>query len=247
MAKQTCIDIGLATANLRSIAYSYLAWGFRKPQEKKFEHGKVDFVAAWKSVVDCLEPDGEFLPILKRLEENLRDQTGGSLFTQYNHLFSAQGGIKVSLYETDHTKETPQHALCQGYELGDIAGFYKAFGLEVSEDSPDRGDFIASELEFMSFLAAKEAMTIKSGQAENLEIVQDGQNKFIKDHLGRWTQSLSKSLAEADHSGFHANLGDLTDLWVKFDESFMGPIHFQEKEYQHVRRETDEELREQKL
>ena len=227
-----------AIANLRSLAYGYLASGFRKPEEENFDLNKEEFLDAWKKLIPCLEGEDQFLPLLEKLKGSLKDQTFGALSTQYEYLFSAHGGIKASLYETDHTKETPQHALSQGHEFGDIAGFFKAFGLEVSKDFPDRVDFIGSELEFMHFMAAKEVYALNQGTAENVQIVQDAQNKFVKDHLGRWTHSLAEALQEVDKCGFYAALTELVHAWVTYDQQSMGPLHFQAEEYQHVKEEA---------
>ncbi len=60
-------------------------------------------------------------------------------------------------YETEYT--TPD-ALYKAHQLADIAGFYRAFGLEMSTENRERPDHLAAELEFMHFLALKEAQAM---------------------------------------------------------------------------------------
>ncbi|MCH7696055.1 MAG: molecular chaperone TorD family protein [Proteobacteria bacterium] len=220
MTEQTNTDVDSATAHVRSLAYGYLAKGFQKPEEENFDPNKELFISSWRALIECLEDEEKFRPVIARLEESLRDHTYWSLYGQYEYLFDPQGGIKVSPYETEHTKETPQHAFCQSYEFADIAGFYKAHGLEVSENNPERVDHIATELEFMQVLASKEVMALNNDEKEHISIVRDTQNKFIQDHLGRWAGAFKEKLCKVDQRGFYSNLGELLDKWVDFDRQF---------------------------
>lgn len=221
MTEQTNIDVDSTAAHVRSLAYGYLTKGFQKPEQENFEPNKESFISNWRALIECLQDEEIFMPILESLAENLRDQTYGSLYTQYEDLFEPQGGIKASPYETEYTRETPQHALSQSHELADIAGFYKAFGLEVSEHYPERVDHIATELEFMQVLTGKEAMALKSNEKEHIYIVRDAQNKFIQDHLGRWAGAFKDKLSKVDHCGFYSTLGELLDKWVDFDRKIL--------------------------
>ena len=42
--------------------------------------------------------------------------------------------------------------------MGDIAGFYSAFGVQLSQDIHERLDHLSVELEFLHFLATKNPM-----------------------------------------------------------------------------------------
>lgn len=210
-------EVDTAIAQLRSLAYGYLANGFQTPEAESFETDSASFISGWRSVLECLRDEEQLRPILERLEECLGDHTYQSLHARYQYLFAPQGGIQVSPYETESTRETPQHAMCQAHEFADIAGFYKAFGLEVSEESPERVDHVAAELEFMHVMACKEVAALEGGEEEHVEIVRDAGNKFREEHLGRWTGTLKRRLAEADRDGFYANLGELLDKWVDLD------------------------------
>ena len=53
--------------------------------------------------------------------------------------------------------------------MGDIAGFYKAFGVELSKDIHERLDHLSVEFEFMHFLAYKESYSRCHDGAEKLK------------------------------------------------------------------------------
>lgn len=82
-----------------------------------------------------------------------------------------------------------------GTILADIAGFYRAFGFPYSEGGDEKPDHIASELEFVAFLLAKEAHARASGKTEAAELVSRARLSFLKDHLARWIGGLAASLA----------------------------------------------------
>jgi hypothetical protein len=71
--------------------------------------------------------------------------------------------------------------MVKGHELVDIAGFYKAFGLQVG---PEMVDHIAVELEFYAWLLQKGDYLEQQQNAEGQEIVLDARKKFLKSHLG---------------------------------------------------------------
>src|SRR5207245_10349649 len=70
--------------------------------------------------------------------------------------------------------------------MGDIAGYYKAFGLELAEVVHERLDHISVELEFLHFLAYKESYALCHDGEEKLQVVVDAAEKFVRDHIGRW-------------------------------------------------------------
>lgn len=70
--------------------------------------------------------------------------------------------------------------------LADIAGFYRAFGVEPAAGSGERADHIVLELEFMYLLAFKEAYARRRHGAEPAAVCRDAQRTFLIAHLGRW-------------------------------------------------------------
>jgi TorA maturation chaperone TorD len=82
------------------------------------------------------------------------------------------------------------------YELANIAGAYRAFGMGLSEDHRERPDHIATELEFIGVLLLKLAWAQADGLSEEAEITRQALADFVRDHAGRWLNSFADALAE---------------------------------------------------
>jgi hypothetical protein len=117
--------------------------------------------------------------------------------------------------------------------MGDIAGFYKAFGVELSRDVHERMDHLSVELEFMHFLAYKESYARCHDGAEKTQIVVDAQKKFVKDHIGRWVPLFAKMLTRKADTGFFRHVADLTSELIDFDVAYLAvaPQPYSEADY----------------
>src|SRR5215471_8790394 len=110
--------------------------------------------------------------------------------TAFGH--AARGDCPLNEIEYGDLKADP---LFQPHRLADLAAFYQAFGLEVSDDAAERHDHICVELEFMSVLAAKEAYALELQlEEELLTRALNAQKSFLREHLGRWTLSFTRRL-----------------------------------------------------
>ncbi len=107
------------------------------------------------------------------------------------------------------------HVFQETHCLADVAGFYRAFGLDTSEARRERPDHIAVELEFMHALALKEAYALAHDWGEKVDICRDTQAGFLRDHLGRWAPSFLKSLAERTRGGTFEMIADATAFCVE--------------------------------
>lgn len=217
----TIVENEITAAQLRSKAYSLLAGGFRQVDKKQFKFLTSEYITTWQKLFELIEGGEEFYPLIERLEKALISQGYAGLLEEYTELFEPHGKLLAPLYETEYTRETPQHALTEQAQFADIAGFYKAFGLEISEEMPDRVDHIATELEFMHILTYKESIAIKDNETEHIEIVQDAQRKFMADHLSRWTGKFKNRLAQAECGKFYNILGEMLDLWISLDKAYL--------------------------
>ena len=117
--------------------------------------------------------------------------------------------------------------------MGDIAGFYSAFGLQLSPDIHERLDHLSVELEFMHYLAYKESYAILHDGAEKLKTVIEAEKKFVKEHIGRWVPLFSGMLKRKADYGFYKILADFTSDWMAFDIAFLGvtPQPYSETDY----------------
>jgi len=122
-------------------------------------------------------------------------------------------------YETEYTVAD---VFSKAQQLADIAGFYRAFGLEMGGESHERPDHLAVELEFMYFLALKEAHARRGGHAEGIEICIDAQKKFLQDHLGRWLNAFHEQLRLSGAGRVYRALVRLVGRYVSWDVRRLG-------------------------
>jgi TorA maturation chaperone TorD len=112
----------------------------------------------------------------------------------------------VPLHETEYGEEA---LFQQPQQLGDIAGFYNAFGLTLNLSEHERVDHLGCECELLAFLARKEAHAREQNDAGMLKETLRGQRLFLKDHLGRFVPAFAKLLSRENPDGFYGALGNL--------------------------------------
>lgn len=84
----------------------------------------------------------------------------------------------------------------RGHILGDIAGFYRAFGVASEAAGNRRPDQLAAELEFLGLLSALQARARIDGDREAADLVRAGAAAFWTDHLACW---IALPAARADY------------------------------------------------
>ncbi|MBP2019881.1 DMSO reductase family type II enzyme chaperone [Symbiobacterium terraclitae] len=141
----------------------------------------------------------------------------GERESEYNALFAGQA-VPCPLYETEYTGA---HVWMQTQQMADVAGFYRAFGVDVEGERPDG---LATELEFMSLLCLKEAVARADGDREAAAICRDAQARFLREHLGRWLPKLVTRLERLDPGGFYHALSRLADWYVRHDAERLSDV-----------------------
>jgi TorA maturation chaperone TorD len=144
-------------------------------------------------------------------------------------------GLSVKAAEEEFTELFMTRMLCPPYEnsygksgvnkagtLADINGFYKAFGLSISERDSDMPDHIAIELEFLSLVALKGAYGIEHSMGDMVEVCASAKNEFLKDHIGRWVGIFCKNLVRTTTKDFYRNLALLTSVFIEEEIKFYG-------------------------
>ena len=110
----------------------------------------------------------------------------------YDELFGLVLSKECPPYETEYCPQT--FSVYRSQEIGDIAGFYRAFGLEPSRDPPERHDHIALELDFLAWLIGKEIRAVKKDEVDHATVCRDAQKRFFRDHLGWWASAFAFAL-----------------------------------------------------
>ena len=150
-----------------------------------------------------------------------------TLQAEYREAFGHTISQESPLYETQYGSA---HLFQQAQGLGDIAGFYRVFGLEVSDRAKERLDHIAVELEFMGFLAFKEAYALTHHGEEKASICRDAQRKFLEEHLARWAPLFAELLSRKAPEGLYRHLASCLGAFLTAECQRVGarPFAFHE-------------------
>ncbi|MBI5368111.1 MAG: molecular chaperone TorD family protein [Planctomycetes bacterium] len=143
----------------------------------------------------------------------------GEMESEYVTIFGHTIPKEYPPYETEFTAG---EVFRQTAELGDISGFYNAFGMRVSRSAAERADAIHIELEFMYLLVVKEALARREGLEEPAAVCRSAQERFLLDHLGRWGVSLGLRMVEKTGSRLYSALGRLLAAWLRAEFLTLG-------------------------
>jgi TorA maturation chaperone TorD len=133
------------------------------------------------------------------------------LDAEYRRLFGHTARGLVPPYETEYGEDSP---FLPAQEMGDLAGFFRAFGLVLHPAAHERIDHISCAFEFLLFMARKEALALERGQKAMRDDIRIAYRLFLRDHLGRFAPAFGKRLAREDAGGFYGALGELCAAFV---------------------------------
>ncbi len=158
------------------------------------------------------------------------DARSNNLEAAYRGLF---GLSAVSLHcppcEVEYEPNTD--VTYRSQQLADVAGFYRAFGLEVSEQAGERLDHITVESEFMYVLLAKEAFALATGDKEGGEVCREARSKFFKEHVGWWLPAFARILSGVAPPGYYCELARLTAAVSALERVSLGIPPFTSREF----------------
>src|SRR5262249_16104379 len=145
-------------------------------------------------------------------------RSASELRAEYDRIFGLVLCRECPPYETEYHPSAETFLRAQ--QLADIAGFYRAFGLEPSRSRPERPDHIALELAFMAFLGRK-GREAQSGaeKAEEVRVCADAQRKFFRDHLAWWLPFFTTGLRHKAEHGFYAEVGRALAAFLPLERS----------------------------
>jgi len=157
----------------------------------------------------CIEPILARLPL--RSEE---------LNQEYEATFGLLDAGDVPLCETDYigAKFTFQRS----HQMADVAGFYRAFGLDSSSQRAGRPDHIALELEFMAVLIDLERRAAEIADSERRDACHRAQKRFVGEHLVWWIPTWAALLDRLHPDGFYAAIGRLVSAFLPAERAILG-------------------------
>lgn len=194
-------------AYCRAALYSAFAIGFRFPAQDSLNRLLADdSKAALSSAALLLYPSRQ--PDLVSVIEAFPAAgaaTLDQLCSRHRQLFGHTARGLVPPYETEYGNEA---LFQQPHELGDLMGFYHAFGLALKNNLKERPDHISCECEFLMFLALKEAYALDKGERDILAETRKAQKLFLRDHFARFLPTFATKLQREDAAGFYGMLAE---------------------------------------
>lgn len=207
----------------RSNLYGLLAFGFGHPEADQY--AQIVEGTFQQDVVDCItlcipteEIDVDTMADgLRVIGSRLDDFEAEYLNSFHTNLPTPS----ASLYESHYVRNADKATI-----LLELRAFYKNFGLAVAENSRELEDNLTGELEFMHFLATKEAQALTDEL--NVEPYVLAQYDFLSRHLAVWIPEFRKDVATKSMTAFYRTLAEITDLLVGHDAerlSYVRPSH----------------------
>lgn len=200
------------TALARAAIYRLLAVALAYPTS--------DALDALNAALDVARRAGELLtaPVVRALAEVDRGLAGVSqadLEATYQRTFTLSYNEDCPLYETAFSA---RHIFQQTQQQADIAGFYRAFGVDPHAERPDH---IALELEFLYLVVLKEAWARAEANRDHLDVCRSAQTAFLRDHLARWVGQVSGRIAIAGRGTFYESAARLLGAFAAAEEEYL--------------------------
>lgn len=224
--------LDLARANL----YRYLSVAPLAPEDSRFELLRHrGFQKVVRAAVELLRTDPAFQPATLgpgETQPSLLEPV--TLFPDGENvaeLYAAAFGHSISKdcppYETEHYPNRDISFRAQ--RLADVAGFYRAFGLDRAPDARERIDHLSFEAEFMEIAIARRLYAVDNGfVAERAEACRRAQRAFFVEHLGWWLSAFGIRLRKRSESPFYRSLGALVRALTAAERAILGVPPFTE-------------------
>ena len=228
-------EITLERTAARETVYRLLSALFTEPQSERFRLlYDPEFQQLSQHAIDCLREhaiDGGFGelgkgegdpkeialdPVLMTLPPS-----SGEAMEGYATVFGFTMAKDCPPYSVEYCANSD--AFYRSQRLADIAGFYKAFGLERSESYKDREDHAVYLFEFMAFLLAKQNdLEAEGGPKEQREVVANGIARFFEDHCGWWLPAFAFRVANKPGvTDFYRAVAGLLSQFTAWERSFL--------------------------
>ena len=203
---------GIEQSLSRSRVYALLAIGLGFPDREShagFSDGQL--INELQQILDICAPDlsGEFREqIAPRLRLTCSFDDFEAVFL--SSFETNMPAPSAALYEGVHVHKDDRPAL-----ILELKGFYRNFGLQMDAKGNELEDTLTAELEFMQFLAAKQAQAEMDGLSANA--YQRAQRDFLERHLATWVPLVRAEINAKVTTPFFVALADLTERFVAAD------------------------------
>ncbi len=179
----------------RAVCYRALALAWSPPSREN--------APALREALEALPAAAEVLgPAAAAAAHRVADalpRDADELERRYARAYTHTRSPDCPLYETSYSS---RNLFQQTTQMADLAGFYRAFGVEVQGEPPDH---LAVELEFCYLLSTKEAVARRHGDRESARICRAALRAFYRDHLARWLPAVAqRTRARVDDPAYRA-------------------------------------------
>lgn len=205
----------------RHHVYAVLSRAFLSPDDELVEalaSGAL-FDALEAALEGCAGELVDGLPALRSAWADVPDSGAPDARTRYHRVFGHSLSPDYPPYETQYGMA---HPFQQSERLADLLGFYRSFGLQISPGLHDRADHLAVELEFMGFLALKEALHVEKGEELHLAACRAGTKYFLRQHLGPAVVSFAERVTRLGPDGFYKEVARFAAAFVRHDSRRIG-------------------------
>ena len=198
----------------RSAGYRLLSQATVYPTDKVIAVLRDEDLSQAKAAAEVL--GATFSERLSVFERELYAVSPKELQDQHRRIFTHILSLDCPPCETVYTAS---EIFQETDHLSDIAGFFRAFGMELAEK--ERPDHISIELEFMHLVTCKEAVAQLHHGPEKARLCRVVQRKFMEDHLGRWGQQFAQKLERQAPAGYFRALASLLDAFLATEVGYL--------------------------
>ncbi len=187
-----------AEARALAAAWALAAAGFRDPDDGLGAAlSDREFLEEAGKALDFLDPGGRegLLGAWNRFRKSAAAAGRAGLGRERARLLGHAVRGPCPPYEIEYGNE---HFLGKSRRLGDVAAFYRAFGVEVSRSAREREDHAAMEAEFLSLLSLKRALAAERGDGSRASVCRDAERLFLEEHIGRFLPSFARRVEERE-------------------------------------------------
>lgn len=229
---------GLARANL----YRYLSVAPLPPTDPRFaELGDPGFQSIVTAAIEWLREDPALHPAAFGpgeldpwgFEPGSMFPDGDDLSIPYLEVFGHSISKDCPPYENEYT--TNSDVTFRSQRLADIAGFYRAFGLDRSASAHDRVDHLSFEAEFVEILIARELYAIENGLGDSArDVCRSAQRSFFVEHLGWWLPAFGVKLEARTDCRFYRGLARFVRVFAATERQALDVPPFTELPVAHL-------------
>jgi len=168
-------------------------------------------IEAWR----WLQAESDEFEMIRLVQE--LDASPAALREEYDTVFGLVVPRECPPYETEYYPALETFGRSQ--QLADVAGFYRAFGIETMQSFPERPDHLALQLEFMAFLLLKKRLALATANlgpeaSEPACICERAHRDFFRDHLAWWVPAFAAGLRRKATDGYHQVLARVLAAWI---------------------------------